>query len=384
VHFLSFQWVAWLLGTVAAYWVVPARFRDWVLIGVTLAFLVVHAPNSAAILVVFAVLTYFASLDGRFHGYRVLAAAGVIFAVLFYYKIRIVAEPEDLLREVFIPLGLSYYSFRCVHYLIERYRGGIGRHGLREFLAYLFFLPTIVVGPIHRAPAFLRDLHEKRWDGRNLAEGLERILYGYVKIAVLGNYLVSSEFAQVIGSIDATHTPLILYLDVVRTGLNLYLQFSGFADIAIGFALLLGYRIIENFNWPFLQRNIADFWRGWHISLTTWTRDYVYMPTLGLTRNPYAAAAASFVVIGLWHEISLRYLAWGLYNAFGIMAWTHWQRLKRRLGLPRVKHPYARRAVDVGCIFLTANFFLFSFVLVRQPDFASSLAIYRAIFLFWM
>ena len=317
------------------------------------------------------------------HGLRAICASALIISLLAYYKVTISAAPEQLLREFVIPLGLSYYSFRCLHYVFDRFRQDIPEVTLVQLTGYLFFLPTIVVGPIHRAPDYLENARDNQWTSANISEGLHRIVIGYAKVAVLGNFLLSSQFAQFIGSLEYADKSLVLYLEVLRGGLNLYVQFSGYADIAIGFALLLGYRVIENFEKPFLQPNIAAFWRCWHISLTSWVRDYVYMPALGVTRNPILATFSSFLVIGLWHEISVRYVVWGLYHALGILAWRGLQRVKRKLGLKPIENRIFAAIIHVLSVLLTAHFFLFGLVIIRQPDLTTAAEIIVTILLPW-
>jgi alginate O-acetyltransferase complex protein AlgI len=384
MHFVSLIWFAWLAGTVAIYWIVPHTWRDLWLIVISLAFLVVHAPESALLLVFFTLLTFWlGNKGGRHSGYRIALAAGAIFGVLIYYKVTVRASSEDLVREVLIPMGLSYYSFRCFHYLLERFRGTLPAHTFREFLSYLFFLPTLVVGPIHRFKPFLDDHHTQRWRSDTLSEGMERILYGYVKVAVLANFLFSTQMGRFIGSMNPQATTRILYLEMVRGAMNLYLQFSGFSDIAIGFALLLGYRVMENFNNPYGQRNIADFWRSWHMSLTSWCRDYVYLPMIGLTRNPYVANITTFLVIGLWHEVSVRFLVWALYHATGVIIWREFQTLKRQLRLPRLSPGILATAAHAASIVLTFHFVGFGFTIARQPTLTAMFESFRMLFLFW-
>jgi D-alanyl-lipoteichoic acid acyltransferase DltB (MBOAT superfamily) len=384
MHFVSLVWFAWLAGTVAMYWIIPHRWRDIGLILVSLAFLAVHAPGSALLLASFSLLTYACGKKGEHHGgHWIVLAAVVMLSVLIYYKVTVRASPEDFLREVLIPMGLSYYSFRCFHYLLERFRGTLPSHTFQEFLSYLFFLPTMVVGPIHRFTPFLHDHHTKEWRSDTLSEGMERILYGYVKVAVLANFLFSTQMTWFIGSIDPQATTRILYLEMIRGAMNLYLQFSGFSDIAIGFALLLGYRVMENFNNPYGQRNIADFWRSWHMSLSSWCRDYVYLPMIGLTRNPYVANITAFLVIGLWHEVSLRFVVWALYHATGVIIWREFQTLKRKLGLPRLRRGVLAMVVHGASIVLTFHFVGFGFTIARQPTLAAVLESFRMLFLFW-
>ena len=382
MHFVSLIWFAWLAGTVAIYWIVPHTWRDLWLIVISLAFLAVHAPESALLLVFFTLLTFWLG-KGRHCGYRIALAASVILGVLIYYKVTVRASPEDLVREVLIPMGLSYYSFRCLHYLLERFRGTLPSHTFRELLSYLFFLPTLVVGPIHRFTPFLDDHHTKRWRSDTLSEGMERILYGYVKVAVLANFLFSTQMVRFIGSMNPQATTRILYFEMIRGAMHLYLQFSGFSDIAIGFALLLGYRVMENFNNPYGQRNIVDFWRSWHMSLTSWCRDYVYLPMIGLTRNPYVANITTFLVIGLWHEVSVRFLVWALYHATGVMIWRAFQTLKRQLGLPRCPPGILATVAHGASIVLTFHFVGFGFTIARQPTLAAMCESFRMLFLFW-
>jgi alginate O-acetyltransferase complex protein AlgI len=168
---------------------------------------------------------------------------------------------------------------------------------------------------------------------------------------------------------------------MLRIGFNLYFQFSGFSDIAIGFARLLGFRVMENFNWPFLQKNISDFWRCWHISLTSWCREYIYTSVIATTRSPALGVLATLIAIGLWHEVSLRYLAWGFYHGLGIIVWQQWQHLWS--SYPEVRLPVFRWTRDLLSTLLTLHFVWLGFLLVRQPDFAAMFEMLDTLFLSW-
>ena len=382
MQFLSVTWLTWMMATVCLYWLTPMAWRLRLLIAITVVFLLVYAPLSAAILAGLTVFTYTLSRSPHISGYRTLAVGSVIIAIVSFYKIQVSGDTiHSVFEQGLIPLGLSYYSFRCLHYLLERYKGSFHTATFEEFISYLFFLPTIVVGPIHRFGQFQRDYHRIRWDAHLLSEGLERILYGYVKIAFLGNFLVNARLGNYIQGIDPQHTVFIAYLEMVRGGFSLYFQFSGFADIAIGFSRLLGFRVMENFNWPYLQKNISDYWRCWHISLTSWCRDYVYTSVVSLSRSPALGAIATLVVIGLWHEISLRYLAWGLYHGLGIVFWQQFQRIKP--ALPAIHIPALQRLVDASSILLTVHFVWFGLIIARQPDFNSVLQVWSILLTGW-
>jgi alginate O-acetyltransferase complex protein AlgI len=382
MHFLSVTWLTWMMATVCLYWITPMAWRFRLLVLITAVFLLVYAPLSAAILTALTIFTYALSRKPELSGYRILAIGSVIVAIVGFYKIQVTGNTIDTVFEQgLIPLGLSYYSFRCLHYLLERYKGTIHSATFEEFVSYLFFLPTIVVGPIHRFGQFQQDYHRIRWNAELISEGMERILYGYVKIAFLGNFLVGTKLGNYIQGFDSQDTVLIAYLEMVRGGFSLYFQFSGFADIAIGFSRLLGFRVMENFNWPYLQKNISDYWRCWHISLTSWCRDYVYTSVVSLSRSPALGAIATLLVIGLWHEISLRYLAWGFYHGLGIVLWQQFQRVKPVL--PKIQGPVIRKLVDAASILVTVHFVWFGLIIARQPDFSSVLEVWNILLTGW-
>jgi D-alanyl-lipoteichoic acid acyltransferase DltB (MBOAT superfamily) len=382
LQFLALNWFGWMAGTVAVYWLSPPGIRDFVLAAITFAFLGWYSPLSAALLAGMIVVTYWGAGLVAYNGWRALALLLVIVSTMVTFKLRPGAGTAFTGTDLVIPLGLSYYTFRAMHYAIERYKGKLPPHGFADFVWYMAFLPTIVVGPIHRFPQFHRDRLRRRWSADGISAGLERILYGYVKIAVLCNVLVLGVFDRFIGELTPGHVSLQLYLGIVQSGLRLYLLFSGYSDIAIGFSRLLGFTVIENFNWPYLARNIAEFWRRWHISLTSFVRDYLFDFVTAATRRPALGMMVSLVLIGLWHEVSLRYLLWGVYHGIGVAVWHQFQHVKPMLGKPGGPAlQFARNALST---LLTVHFVWFGFVLVEQPTFAAALNVYRQIFLGWI
>lgn len=306
-------------------------------------------------------------------------AAGISILPLIFFKAGS-GTGSSAETSVIIPIGLSYYVLRAIHYSVDKYKGTIPAHSFADYAGYLFFLPTFASGPINRFQEFHRNLQRRRWDGRLFSRGCERILYGFAKIVILGNYLVSLKFVQLIERLAPSHPSLSAYLDCVRYGLNLLFQFSGYSDMAIGFALLLGFRISENFNYPLLAININDFWKRWHISLSEWCRDYIFMPVLSIGRLPVAAIMASMLVLGLWHEFSGRYVAWGLYHGAGIALWHFFQKAKPFLPSTKI---FVGNRVKVLSWSLNINFVLLSFAITKEPDIVSALRVYQKIFLFW-
>ncbi|CCQ73610.1 MBOAT family O-acyltransferase [Magnetospira sp. QH-2] len=376
MHYLSLEYLLWMIGTFSLFWLAPARWRARVLIVLTLAFLLRTSPLSAGILTFFTLVTTYVAGRRDPNG-PTIAATGLLFiSVLVYFKLNAAGQSiESIISDAIIPLGLSYYTFRCLHLLFERYRGRFQETTPMEIVGYLFFLPTILVGPIHRFDAYQRDLYRTRMERDMLPEGIERILYGYVKIGFLGNYLINGLLGDYVDQLPPEQTALAAYLWIVLGGLNLYFQFSGFADIAIGFSRLLGFRVMENFNWPFFRRNLSEYWQCWHISLTGWCRDYIYTSVVSVTRSPALGAIATLLVLGLWHELSLRYICWGLYHGIGLVIWQRFQSLKP--SLPAIHSPWLRAALTGLSILFTVHYVWFGFAIVRKANLSEVFDIWK-------
>lgn len=378
MSYLSITWLFWMWVTVSVYWLTPRPWRQLALMAITLVFLASRSPESAALLLAFTAITHLAG-NVVAPTFRPVAAAIVtMLLVLGYYKLSQTVKLDNLVDTVAIPLGLSYYTFRCIHFLMERYKAAVPRIDAAELGGYLLFLPTIVVGPIHRFDEYRRDLKRQRFDPALISEGVERILYGYAKVVILSNFLTQRLLGDYIATFEDPTAPHVVYLTIVQNGLNLYFQFAGYSDIAIGFARLLGYRVLENFNWPYLQPNISAFWRSWHISLSRWCRDYVYSVVVAKTRSPALGAMATMIAIGLWHEISLRFLMWGAYHGFGLIIWQKSQGWMARAerGLPET----VLRALQVIKVVVTVHFVWLGFVILTEQSPTAALTTYGRLF----
>jgi alginate O-acetyltransferase complex protein AlgI len=362
----------WL--TVGLYWLVPRVARLWLLAALTFVFLAVLSPLTAVILAAFTAFVALVARRPTLTGVQTVAAVAVFVTILAAFKVKLAWEGGLAAGTFLLPLGISYYSFRCIHVVIERYRGQLPPLATRDLIGYLFFLPTVVTGPIHRIDDWLHDERRQRFDPALLSTGAERILYGYAKIIILGNWLISGQMGVAIAALPNQEGPLATYLTIAQDGLNIYFQFSGYSDIAIGFASMLGYRVIENFNWPYLQPNISAFWRSWHISLSQWCRDYIYAPVVSLTRAPAIGAMTVMVVIGLWHEITLQFLLWGIWHGAGLVVWQWWDRHGPPLpaSLPR----WASNGIHGVKVLATVHFVWFSFVLLDTPTVSEALQIF--------
>lgn len=373
---VSLTMLAWIAATVAAFWAAPRAVQPYVAALSAALLLGIFSPVSLAVLSFFTVLAFFAMKYGRQWAAGALAAGGGIVVLFLWFK------SGMGLGGPLVPIGFGFYALRALHYTLDSIKRTLPPHTFGQFLSYMFFLPTMVAGPINRFQDFHRDLSRRRFDAGLFSKGCERILYGYAKIVILAAYEVSHILAVRIRALEGSHESLAAYLDCTRYGLNLYFQFSGYSDIAIGFAMLLGFRVAENFDYPFLARNISDFWKRWHITLSSWCRDYIYMFALSVSRRPWLAVLASMLVLGVWHELSGRYLVWGIYHGAGIAVWQGFQRFKARL--PEFSFAGGRLVTEGASYLLTINFVILGFAITKEPDLENGLRVLSKILFFWV
>ena len=222
----------------------------------------------------------------------------------------------------FLPLGVSFFTFEFIHYAVDRHRDRVERGSTAEYLAFIFFFPTLVAGPIKRFQDFLVALREPSEDwALDFQRGGTRILAGLVKKFAFADLLASLTDHLHAADIQAAPRP-VLALWLFAYGWKIYFDFSAYSDIAIGSGRLFGISIPENFDWPYLRTNVAEFWRHWHMSLYRWLVDYVFIP-LGGSRAGRARVLANTVVVmlvsGAWHGAGTNFVAWGAWHG-GLLA----------------------------------------------------------------
>ena len=264
---------------------------------------------------------------------------------------------------VIIVVGLAFASLSLIHVALEVAFKRVVCTDLLSFLSYVLFFPTLIAGPVHLINDFQRDERRRRFDSENMAIGFERVLYGLVQIVIFAGWL-----GQKLEKVDIGHEEypaLSGWYACFQYGWNLYFNFAGYSSVAIGLALVAGYRVPENFSYPFLATNIADFWRSWHASLSAWCRAYVAEPIMAMTRSRWLAIVASMLVLGIWHEISLRYCVWGLYHGLGIAVYQTWNRYWKDKAPDFGVTKYLR--AGVGWM-LTQAFVIVSFAITSSTD----------------
>ena len=360
---LLLEWSA--LAAVLA-WLLPARWQVPGIAACGAGLLACVSPCSLALLASGTALTFLIHRHAADSKALTLAGISGVTGTFVLFMSRGAHTGSGIGSGVILPMGMAFYSLRLVHYQLESYKGGLRTHTFVEYLGYQLLPSALPVGPIHRFDGFLRDLRRRRWDATLFSGGLERILYGLVKLVVIGNYLVAYKLAIATGAIMAAPGWAGMYATAAMFWIKLYVLFSGYSDIAIGFGALMGFRLRENFNWPMLARNINDFWQRWHLSLSSWCRDYAFTPALSLTRNHVVAVLASMIVLGLWHQLSLRYLIWGGYHGLGIAVYR-WFDGRSKDFFARLPKPLAWAWRGFATL-STLHFVIFSFAITSAIE----------------
>lgn len=354
----NIDWWVFLGLAPVVYWFLPIRFRPAFLSLASLSVLLAMAPGSIILMLAVALIVYFTlklaaipeapnSPGGvgilPFKIGNVRITTWMFFAVLAYlvwYKytpqIAPYVLPHSDFGNIAVPVGISYFSFKLMHYALERGHGTIPAHNLQDFISWLFLMPTFTSGPIERFDHF-QITKEDKFQLDFAVEGLSRIAQGLIKRFVLVDqigklmvYYSGDNIVDFVNGVNGQPGVFAVWAYLVLALVVLYLDFSAYSDIAIGASRLFGFKIIENFNYPLLATNLTEFWKRWHMSLTGWCRAYVYMPVIGITRNPYVAVIATFVLVGLWHAGTIHWLAWGLWHGCGQAAVLHWGRFAQR------------------------------------------------------
>lgn len=359
---LALEHLLWGFILVGVFWAAPRDRRHFVLAASGALGLALLDPHSLVVLLSATAAVAGLTRRGGKAGYT--TAIALCCGVLLAYRAWQLASPLVL-------LGAAFYLLRLSHYAIEHAAGKLRHHSLHQFFAYCLFWPTLTVGPVNRFDAFLRDDQRRRWDPRTFLSGLERIVFGYVKLVVLANYLLATKLYPYALHLGGDDNALGAYLLNLHYGLDLYFRFGAFSDIAIGFSRLLGVRVMENFRWPYFATSIADFWRRWHISVSGWCRDYVFSPIAFKLRQPAVGVVASMLILGIWHELSLRYVLWGLFHGLGILVHRLWLRWSE--GRVDSVPPWLIRAAG---IFVTFNFVIAGYSLTRTDSLAEAGAVF--------
>ena len=310
----------------------PKAYRNYVLLVFSLIFYAWGEPVYIILMLSVIVLNYLAGLfidsfprkiaPGRRKAILVLAVAANLL-ILGYFKytgffaeiISSITGASLRIPEILLPIGISFYIFQSMSYVIDVYRGRAGvQKNIFFFGTYVALFPQLIAGPIVRYSDIERQLTERRETLTMFSTGIRRFVYGLAKKVLLANQmglLADTLLLKGGGTLSA-------WAGMAAYTLQIYFDFSGYSDMAIGLGRMLGFRFFENFNYPYISKSITEFWRRWHISLSSWFKEYVYIP-LGGNRKGLPRQCLNLLIVwmltGLWHGASLNFVIWGLYYA---------------------------------------------------------------------
>jgi alginate O-acetyltransferase complex protein AlgI len=412
--FNSIIYIIFLITTVIIYYLVPVRWRWPFLLGTSILYYLSFIPVFLGLIVVLILINFalagpLAGMQGRNRKYLfffIIISNVAILAFFKYFHIIFPGYHINLFQvdyffrvnpanRLLIPLGLSYIIFTVLSYQIEIYRQSIKpeKH-LGYFSLYLLFFPKIAQGPIERPQHLLPQLHQNRQFNLDyITEGFRLILLGYFKKLVIADRL--SIYVNAVYDNSEFHNGTTLLLATVFFAFQIYADFSGYTDIALGSARLFGFNLTDNFRRPYFASSIQEFWCRWHITFSTWLRDYIFLPIayfiahklnerrfLGISANSWSytiAILATFIICGIWHGVGWNYLFWGLlfgiYLSFSNATKNIQKRIRTSLGISKTSAWY--RTYSIG---LTFCLVLFAWIFFRAATIPDALSIINKFF----
>ena len=304
------------------YYVIPKKYQNAILIIFSSLFYIYGDIKFFPLLLITGIVNFFLSKKVKNKSFLTI---GIILNLmpLFYFKYlnflldtinNLINFNIDLL-DLILPLGISFTTFRMISFLVDTYNGKTKNITLKKFLLYTLLFTYQIEGPIVRYADIEDELEKRNITNSDKETGAKRFILGLAKKVILADTLTIF-----ISSITSANTIISLWLVALLNILRLYIDFSAYSDMAIGLSLMLGFHFKENFNYPFINKGMSDFWRKWHISLTSWFRDYIYIP-LGGNRCSIIKNIINILIVwlltGLWHGANYTFIIWGLY--FGLI-----------------------------------------------------------------
>ncbi|MDC9597469.1 MBOAT family O-acyltransferase [Xenorhabdus anantnagensis] len=399
MNFFSFEFLGSFVILLVVYWLLQKapRLQNGVLILVSYLFVFSFTAKFAYILFAYTLFIYFlANILNRYLSNKViftLLTFGILgcFTAFKYYSFFQEAIQQALANvgisvelpvlELLMPLGLSFYAFHSVSYVVSVCKKELPAAPLPDVILYLCFFPSIVAGPINRAKDFMPQIQAA---SRIMLEPLKALLL--IALAIAKLFLLSSTlseyFVNPVFEDPTSHHAGQVLVAIYAYAWNIYFNFSGYTDLVTGIALLLGFKVPRNFDAPYLAENLQVFWRRWHISLSTFIRDYVYIPLGGNKKGIYRKNLNMFtamVISGLWHGAGLSFIIWGAIHGLGLIL----QNIKNALFSAANKHNKSQTKNPI-LLFLsravTFHFVCFAWIFFRSPTFNDALAVLNQLF----
>lgn len=317
--------------TLFIYYIIKNKYRNYWLLLVSLLFFTYSQTNYLWIILLNVVINYCCSmLIGNFQKFRrhvLIVAIIANLGILYYFKyftftldsLNKVLGNSFELPDIILPVGISFFTFQGMSYVIDVYRKDVPvQKNIFKVALYIVLFPQLIAGPIVRYKDVASEIEHRTFDLDDFSSGIERFIIGLSKKAVIANTMAAT--ADAIWSAGSTNiTCIMAWIGSIAYTLQIYFDFSGYSDMAIGLGRFFGFHFNENFNLPYISKNITEFWRRWHISLSSWFRDYVYIPLGGNRKNVYFNLAVVFLLTGIWHGASWHFFTWGIWNLIFII-----------------------------------------------------------------
>ncbi|MED2805405.1 MBOAT family protein [Bacillus thuringiensis] len=298
-------------------------------------------------------------------------------AILGYFKyanflvdnINSILHTNIVLQKIPLPIGISFFTFHAMSYIIDIYKKKVdAQRNIFDLALYFTVFPQLVAGPIVRYNTISHQLHERTVDADKFSEGVRRFIIGLGKKVLIANQL--GVIADEIFAMNPSDMSVSLaWMGAIAYTLQIYFDFSGYSDMAIGLGKMFGFDFLENFNYPYISKSISEFWRRWHISLGSWFRDYVYIPLGGNRVTTWKVYRNLFIVWGLtgfWHGASWTFMIWGIY--YGVLIALEkagLENLLQKLWSP-LQHIYVMFLVIIGWVFFRADNFSYCFEFLKS------------------
>ncbi|MFC3798988.1 MBOAT family O-acyltransferase [Cohnella sp. GCM10012308] len=358
----------------ASYFIVPFKYKNAVLLLFSLIFYAWGEPQYILLMIVSILLNYgygiwIETAGSRYGGRKLVLASAIVvnLSLLGFYKyanfvvdvVNTTLHTNLQLEPVPLPVGISFYTFHALSYLIDVYRRKEeAQRNLFRLSLYITFFPQLVAGPIIRYHDIAAQLRNRVFASVQFAEGIQRFMMGLAKKILLANPLgavADDLFAAAPGDLSTASA----WIGIVAYTGQIYFDFSGYSDMAIGLAKMFGFEFKENFNYPYIAGSISEFWRRWHISLGSWFRDYVYIPLGGSRTAPwrlYRNLLIVWALTGFWHGASWTFMAWGAY--YGVLIALEKAGLEKLLHrIYPLNHIAVMLLVMIGWVFFRADDF---------------------------
>lgn len=363
------------------YFIFPKKYKNIVLLIFSFIFYFYGEPKYILLMLIEVFFSYFMTLSLEKNKSKSLLGIIISFHIfllcVFKYFNFIITNINSIfggnisLLNIVLPIGISFYTFQIISYEVDVYRGKVkASKSLIDYMTYVFLFPQLIAGPIVRYETISKELKSRKVTLEDFSYGVNRFIIGLFKKVVIANNI--GELCNILN--NSSEVSVLLYWVLgISYMLQIYFDFSGYSDIAIGIGRMIGFKFPENFNYPYIANSVTDFWRRWHMTLSSWFRDYVYIP-LGGNRVSTLKHIRNILVVwmltGLWHGASWNFIIWGIY--FGVIL------IIEKYCLNKVLEKLPRVIRNIYAMFIV----MISFIIFSSDDISSALVAIKGLFSF--